>query len=249
MTLRHALVPVAVLFTAGMAILAAQPARPANVPIHTWVREDIFAGLLDQDLERFGRGEEKIREYLAETPGRPDALGWMAGIKLHRAALAFDAGKTAEAELLMGEALQAMDTAVRNGPENFGMHATIGGSIVTIANKLPDRYYAPLMERARTHFATLYKAQSPALSKLPLHMKGELLAGVAETEFRVGDRAKAETVLTQILKELPDTAYAENAQVWLAQPAAVTKNTKLVCQSCHEPGRLAAWQARQGPGR
>ena len=245
MTSTRALVPLCLLFTAGFAGLAAQSPRPANVPIHTWVREDIFAGFLANDLERFGRGEAKVREYVAETPARPEALGWLVAVKLHRAGLAFGAGKTAEGEALVNEALQAADTAVTNGPDNFGMHATIGGSIVTLANKLPDWYYRPLMERARTHYATLYKVQSPALSKLPLHIKGELLAGVAETEFRVGDKAKATDTLNQILKELPETGYATNAQQWLSAPENVTKDTKLVCQSCHEPGRLAAWQARQ----
>ena len=96
MTFTRTLVPVAVLFAAGVVGFAAQQARPANVPIHTWVREDMFAGFVDDDLARFERGERKVLEYLAETPGRPEALAWMAGGKLYRASRAFREGKAAD---------------------------------------------------------------------------------------------------------------------------------------------------------
>ena len=52
---------------------AAQEKRPPNVPFYTWVREDTFAGFLDNDLQRFEVGVRKAREYLAEDPSRPDA--------------------------------------------------------------------------------------------------------------------------------------------------------------------------------
>jgi hypothetical protein len=242
------IVVVVALLAAGFITVAAQQARPANVPIHTWVREDIFGGFVDDDFERFAQGETKVLEYLAETPGRPEAMAWMAGGKLYRAGRAFREGKAADGDALVREAMEMMDDAVAKGPENVGVHAVLGGSIVQLANKLPEKYYAPLMQRGRTHFTKLYSVQSPALAQLPLHIKGELLAGLAETEFRAGDRTRATEVLNQIVKEMPDTAYAKSAAAWLAAPDKVTRDTKIACQSCHEPGRLAAWQARQKAG-
>jgi hypothetical protein len=239
-------ITVSVLLTAAIGGLVAQQARPANVPIHTWVREDMFAGFVDDDLVRYERGEKKVLEYLAETPPRAEAMAWMVGGKLYRAGRAFREGKTAEGDTLVREATALMDSATAAAPDNVGVHATLGGSIVQLANKLPEQYYAALMQRARTHFAKLYSVQAPAIPQLPLHIKGELLAGVAETEFRVGDRAKATEALARIVKEMPDTPYAKSAATWLAAPNSVTRDTKLVCQSCHEPGRFSAWQARQG---
>ena len=244
MSLLRTFVPAALCFTATL-VGFAQQTRPANIPIHTWVREDIFAGFVDDDFARYQRGEQKVLEYLAETPDRADALAWMSGGKLYRAGRAFRDGKAAEGDVLVREATDMMDKATAVSPDNFGMHATIGGSIVQLANKLPERHYTPLMHRARTHFAKLYSVQAKAVPQLPLHIKGELLAGVAETEFRVGDRARATDLLHQIVKELPDTGYARNAALWLESPEKITRDTKLVCQSCHEPGRLSAWQARQ----
>lgn len=245
MTLKRTFVPALLFFTATLVGFAAQQTRPANVPIHTWVREDLFAGFVDDDFARYELGEKKVLEYLAETPGRPEAMAWMVGGKLYRASRAFRDGKPAEGDALVREATEWMETAAANAPDNVGVHATLGGSVVQLANKLPEKYYAPLMQRARVHFAKLYSVQGRALPQLPLHIKGELLAGVAETEFRVGDRARANEALNEIIKEMPDTAYAKSAAAWLEAPEKVTRDTKLVCQSCHEPGRLAAWQARQ----
>jgi hypothetical protein len=239
------LVPLAVLVAVALAGLAAQEARPVNVPIHTWVREDLFSGFLNDDLTRFARGEQKVLEYLAETPPRPEASAWMVGIKLYHAGRAFRDGNTAEGDSLVREATELIDATQSKAPDNPGVQATLGGSVVTLANKLPDKHYEPLMQRARRSFAKLYEMQSRALPQLPLHIKGELLAGVAETEFRVGDRTRAIAALNQIVQEMPGTAYAKSAATWLAAPESVPRDAKIVCQSCHEPGRLAAWQARQ----
>lgn len=233
---------------AGALGVFAQQQRPANIPIHTWVREDLFAGFMADDMARFERGEQKVLEYLAETPGRPDASAWLVGAKLYRASRAFKEGKTSEADALVREATQLMDTAVANAPDDPGVQATMAGSIVTLANKLPGKHYTLLMERARIHFARLYAMQSRALPQLPLHIKGELLAGVAETEFRVGDRERATAALNQIIAEMPETPYAKSAAMWLGAPDKVTRDTKLVCQSCHQPGRLSSWMARQPKG-
>ena len=239
------IVPLTVLLSVTLAGLAAQESRPANIPIHTWVREDLFSGFLNDDLTRFARGEKKVLEYLAETPVRPEASAWMVGIKLYHAGRAFRDGSTADGEALVREAIELIDATRLKAPDNLGVQATLGGSIVTLANRLPEKYDEPLMQRARLSFAKLYAMQSPALAQLPLHIKGELLAGVAETEFRVGDRTRALAALNQIVQEMPGTAYAKSAATWLASPDTVTRDSKIVCQSCHAPGRLAAWQARQ----
>jgi len=35
------------------------------------------------------------------------------------------------------------------------------------------------------------------------------------------------------------------AETWMKSPESVTTKDRLVCQSCHEAGRLSAWMARQ----
>ena len=245
MTIRRSAFATLLVCTAGLAAIGAREQRPANVPFYTWVREDTFAGFMDDDLTRFEQGVAKTQEYLEENPTRPDAVNWLGATKVYRAVRAFKAGDEAAGDRLLAEAFAAMDAAAARAPRDVGVHATAGGTLVLFASRLPDRHYRAAMERARTHYATLYEVQSGALPHLPPHIKGELLAGVAETELRVGDKARALTALNAIVKELPGTGYARTAETWIAAPDGVARDAKLACQSCHQPGRLQAWMARQ----
>lgn len=235
---------VLIVCSAGLAVIA-QGERPKNVPFYTWVREDTFAGFIDNDLVRFEKGVQKVQEYLNENPTRPDAVNWMGATKVYRAVRAFKDGRTADGETLLREAFQAMDDAVARAPRDVGVRATAGGTLVYLAGQLPEPHDRRAMEKAREHYAVLYEVQSPALQHLPLHLKGELLAGVAETEYRVGDRQRATALLNTIINELPGTGYARTARAWLESSDNVKRDSRLACQSCHEPGRLQAWTAAQ----
>jgi hypothetical protein len=74
---------------------------------------------------------------------------------------------------------------------------------------------------------------------MPLHFKGELLAGMAQSAQRTEHAAESAEFLERIVKTMPGTAYAAAAEKWMASPEAASR-TKVTCQSCHEPGRLAA---------
>ena len=235
----------ALFVTTFVAAMAAQAPRPANVPFYTWVREDTFAGIIDGDFARLELGERKTQEYLLEDPQRNDAANWLGATKVVRAVKAFKDGQAAAGDAMLRDGLKAMDEAITRAPNDLGMRATAGGTLMYLASQLPDQHYLGALQRAREHYAALYKVQAPALAQLPLHIKGELLAGVAETEFRIGDRERAVQLLNQIVNELPGSGYARTAATWLAAPEKVGKDARLVCQSCHEPGRLSAWMARQ----
>ena len=240
---------IAALAACSVSVAVAEQQRPAGVPFYTWVREDTFGGFIDDDMTRFERGVVKAQEYLAEDASNVDAANWVAATKVYRAVRAFDKGDAASGDRFMQEALTAMDDAVVQAPRNFGIRATSGGTLAYFAMRLPERHSKVALEKARDHFTALYAVQSPALPQLPLHMKGELLAGLAETEFRLGQKDKATTWLNKIVTDMPDTAYAQKAAQWLSAPEKVDRTSRLVCQSCHEPGRLKSWMARQPAGR
>ena len=44
------------------------PLSDTRLSVHTLVREDIFAGVLDNDMERLARGEKSIEVLLVERP-------------------------------------------------------------------------------------------------------------------------------------------------------------------------------------
>src|SRR5205085_10301210 len=80
----------------------AQPAPPSplndtRLSVHTLVREDVFAGLLDDDAVRMARAEANLKTLLATRPGdRATVLVWQAGGELYHAVKAREAKKPAE---------------------------------------------------------------------------------------------------------------------------------------------------------
>jgi len=227
------------------AAAAPQEQRPKGVPFYTWVREDLFAGWMADEMTRFERSMQKTQEYLKEDANNMDAVNWLGAGTVFRAVRAFEAGDEAKGDQLFRDAMAMMDKAAAAEPNNPGIRATAGGTLMFFAAKLPDRHYQNAVAKARAHDASLYKAQEPMLDKFPLHLKGEALAGVAETEFRAGNRDTAIAYLQKIVSGMPNTRYAQIADAWVKSPESVTKKDRLVCQSCHEQGRLSAWMSRQ----
>jgi hypothetical protein len=220
-------------------------ARPKNVRFYTWVREDTFAGWMNNDLARHARGMKKTQEWLDDNPGSPEAINWLGAGKMFDAVRAFEAGDPVKGDALFQESAALLEKGQALAPTHPGILATTAGTLMNFAGKLPDRHSRQAVEKAREPYATLYKLQESMLDKFPLHLKGEVLAGVAETEFRVGDRERGIAFLNRIVTGMPGTPYARTAETWLKAPEAVTKESRLVCQSCHEPGRLQPWMAKQ----
>lgn len=231
-----------------LAVMAAQEKRPQNIPFYTWVREDTFAGFIGGDMTRFEQGMRKAQEYLAEDPNDVSAANWLAAGKLYRAVRAYAEKDVARGDALFNEAVATMEKMVAAAPQDIGLRATMAGSLGYMGTRLPEAQYRIAMQKAREQYAVLYKMQEPQLAKFPLHLKGEVLAGMAETEFRVGDRERATAYLNRLVTDMPGTPYAQKASTWLQSPDSVTRSSRLVCQSCHEAGTFGAWQKRQTGG-
>ena len=68
------------------------PVADTRLTVHTLLREDVFAGYLQNDLARLARAEKNVDLLLASRPGdRPSLLAWQGGIALTRAVVANEA--------------------------------------------------------------------------------------------------------------------------------------------------------------
>jgi hypothetical protein len=68
------------------------PVADTRLTVHTLLREDAFAGYLQNDLARLARAEKNVDLLLASRPGdRPSLLAWQGGIALTRAVVANEA--------------------------------------------------------------------------------------------------------------------------------------------------------------
>ena len=234
-------------FVAVVAISAAVPAQAPEPPLadtrltaHTLLREDVFAGFLQNDLARLARAEKNADVLLASRPAeRAVVLAWQAGMALTRAALAYEAKQPEQFRQHYRRAQGLFAEAMKLGPDNVGVFAITGGTHVSLADRLPAAERQAGWELGYTAYRQLWKMQGQAIDKLPLHHKGEVLSGLAQTADRTGRSEEAAAHVERILTMLPDTPYAARARQWKDDPSGRAKS-KLACQTCHGPGTLVA---------
>jgi len=229
-----------------VAISSAIPAQSPEPPladtrltVHTLVREDIFAGFLQNDLTRLARAEKNLETLYAARPDeRAGILAWQGSTALTRAAQANEAKQPDQFQQHYRRAQDLFAEAMKVGPENVGVFAITGGSQVGIADRLPPTERTASWELGYKAYQQLWKLQGPIIEKLPLHHKGEVLSGLAQTAQRTGRSDEAATNLDRILTLMPDTPYASRARQWKDDPSVRT--SRLACQTCHGPGTLVS---------
>ncbi len=225
----------------------AQSPEPAELDprlaVHTLVREDLFAGFLANDMERFTRGEKNLQILLSQRPqARPEILALQGSAAVYRAVLAHEAKQEEEYARQYARAQGFLSEAGSAGPGDPAVAAITGGTFVFFADRLPEKHRAAAWSQAYDTYRVLWKVQGGIVEKLPVHLKGELLAGLAQTAERTGRKPETTEYLEKILTLLPGTRYESIARQWKAD-AATAANTNLACQTCHEPGRLAVRRA------
>jgi hypothetical protein len=219
------------------------PLADTRLSIHTLVREDIFAGFLKDDMDQFARGEKSIETLLVQRPAdKPRLLAWKAGAVLYRAVRALEANRTEEFEEKYRQAMDLLSQARKLGPNDLGITAVTAGIYAMLADRLPEKLRGPAWSTAYDSYQALWKAQGPLVERLPVHLRGELLGGLAQSAQRTGRSKELGEYLDKILTVAPDTPYGRAAKRWKEDPKAAT-TTRLTCLTCHAPGRLAARQA------
>lgn len=223
---------------------AAQSTEPpigdTRLTVHTLLREDIFAGFLDNNAERVARAEQNIALLLEQRPAeKANLLAWKAGIDLHKAVRAHEAGKAADFTRYFQDARDGFAAAAKASTGRDGVAPIAGGSYAVFADRLPQEHRAAAWSQAYDAYSMLWKAQAPQVEQMPLHFKGELLAGMAQSALRTGRTEEAAQFVDRILTLLPNTPFEKTAQQWKADPATAA-TTNLTCKNCHSPGRLSA---------
>ena len=230
-----------------VAISAVVPAQAPEPPIHetrltvhTLLREDVFAGFLQGDIARMARAEKNADLLLASRPmDRPGILAWQGGLALTRAVMANEAKQPDQFQQHYRRAQDLFAEAMKLGPNDVGVFAITGGSQVTVADRLPPAERKAAWELGYTAYQRLWKMQEQTIEKLPLHHKGEVLSGLAQTADRTGRREEADASVDRILTLMPNTPYATRARQWKDDPSG-RATSKLACQTCHAPGMLVS---------
>lgn len=232
-------------FLVALAVIAAPAAQsPADVlsdtrlSVHTLVREDIFAGFRNDNLSRLERGERHIEILLTQRPEqRANLLAWKAGAATYRAVRAHESGHPVAFTRYYTDALAGFAEAGKATSGNGGVAAITGGTLAVFADRLPESHRAAAWALAYDSYSQLWKEQGADIEKLPVHHRGEVLAGVTQSAQRTGRTEEAARHLDRMLIVLAGTPYEPLAKQWKADPA-VAATTNLTCRNCHSPGRL-----------
>ena len=215
------------------------PISDTRLTVHTLVREDIFAGFLDNNMDRFARGERNIDLLLEQRPSeKANLMAWRAGAALYRAVAAHEAGKSDEFTRQFQRARDEFAEAAKIGNGNDGVPAITGGTLVILADRLPEQHRAAAWTQAYDAYSILWKAQGAAIDKFPVHFRGEVLAGMAQSAQRTGRAEEADQFVDRLLA-MSGTPYEKLAKEWKANPASAS-TTNLTCKTCHNAGRLSA---------
>lgn len=233
----------ALLVVALVTVAAAQspqsPISDSRLTVHTLVREDIFAGFMADDMGRFERGEKNIQLLLEQRPGQKgNLLSWRGGALLYRAVRAHEGNRGDEFKRYYQQALDTFAEAGKTTSGNDGVAAVTGGSFAIFADRLPKDYRASAWSAAYDNYLTLYKLQAPIIDRLPVHLRGEVLGGLAQAAQRTGRKEETAQYVDKILAVLAGTPYEPVARKWKANPESAA-NTSITCMTCHDAGRLA----------
>jgi tetratricopeptide (TPR) repeat protein len=216
------------------------PLDDKRLTIHTLVREDIFAGFLQNDMTRLARGEKNIEQLMEKRPGsKAELLAWKGGATVYRAVRALEEKRQDEFKQKYQQAQDIFAEANKLMPGNGGVAAVEGGTLVLFADQLPKEYRAAAWEQAYSAFQILWKYQGAGIEKMPTHFKGELLGGLAQSALRTGRKEEANQYLDKILATLGGTPYEPVAKRWKDDPKSAESST-IACMTCHEGGRLSA---------
>jgi hypothetical protein len=231
---------VALFVTVAMAQSPEPPLSDTRLSIHTLVREDIFAGFLTDDMERLARGEKNIHALLEKRPAEKSSLlAWKAGVATFRAVRAHEANRNDEFQREYRQALDLFSQARELGSNDPGVAAVTGGVYAVFADRLPKEHRDAAWSTAYDAYQALWKQQGSFVDRLPTHMRGELLGGLAVSAMRTGRTEESMRHLDKIIAALAGTPYEPVAKKWKANPKAAA-DTSITCMTCHDQGRLAA---------
>jgi hypothetical protein len=209
-----------------------------KLSVHTLLREDVFAGFKSDNFDRLARAERHIEILLKDRPEeRANLVAWKAGASVNRAVHALEAGQRDEYDRRYADALAGFAEAGKATSGNNGVAAITGGTLSVFADRLAEPHRAAAWALAYSSYSKLWQEQGADLEKMPVHHRGEVLSGLAQSAQRTGRQDEATLYVDKMLALLAGTPYEAMAKSWKADPAGAA-TTNLTCKTCHSQGRL-----------
>ena len=219
--------------------------KPDKLSIHTWVREDVFAGWIARDHAALTRGATKLERFLESKPGDENALAWKYLIAMYDMRRAQEAKDAAGYDSAMAAAAKIRSAIWDARSPQAGAHIIVGSMLVSGAYWARETDKAWMYRDGRALLLKVPELQKGVFDTLPPHMRGELWSSIAFASDRLGDKAERDRHIELMLTQLKGSLYEKRAERWQKLPA-LTSEVDNMCISCHEPGRLKPTAVRLG---
>lgn len=215
----------------------------ARLGVSTIVREDLFAGFLTNDMDRLAIGVKNLDLLQNQRPqAKPEILAWQGGVELFHAARAHEQKQPVAFEQHYKRAAELFKQAETEGPLSDAVAAITGGSHILFGDRLPEQARLEAAKTSYTAYKKLFDHQEAAFAKMPVHHKGEVLAGLAQSAQRSGRTEEVAQYLDRIITLLPNTPYEARAKKW-KESADIAGRTTIACMTCHDAGKLESRRA------
>jgi tetratricopeptide (TPR) repeat protein len=228
---KKVLVLLAGLTAFGVGFLSTLRSAPADERFDFKVRDDFFAGF-NGDQQALARGMKACENALAENPKNAEALVWHGGGLYYQGGQAFQAGDSDTGNGLVQRGLAEMGRAVALEPENLAVRIPRGSILLHSTLFMPEGdYRRPLIEQGLADYQKTLDLQQDHFAVLGVHSRGELLSGIANAHWRLGNTADAEKTFRRISSELKGTVYQTRADKWLSRKTLDVSD--MTCAGCH----------------
>ena len=209
---------------------AAAAAPPKEERFDLLVRDDFFAGLLENDTAALDRAMKFCEDTLARDPKHSEAMVWHGGGLILRAGAAFRAGKKDEGMALWIEGMAEMDRAVALAPDSIGTRIPRGAVLLSASPFVPEPERSRLLDKGLGDYERVLALQSATFDTLSRHARTQLLFGLADGWSRRGDQAKARGYFERVRDIAGGNAYGKRAAAYLAGD---TNPAPIACGGCH----------------
>jgi tetratricopeptide (TPR) repeat protein len=207
---------------------AAAPVKPERFDM--LVRDDFFAGLLENDQAALDRAMKLCEDTLARDPRHAEAMVWHGGGLILRAGAAFRAGDKQKGMKLWSDGLAEMDRAVALSPDDVGTRIPRGATLLAASPFVPEPQRTQLLDKGLGDYERVLELQKDHFERLGRHARMQLLYGLADGWNRRGDQARARRYFERVREVAPDSPYGQRAEAFLA---GKTEPSPVACGGCH----------------
>jgi len=219
-------------FSAALALAAAQDAAVKPQRFDYLVRADFFAGAAGDDA-RLQKVIEICERTLEQHPQHPEAMVWHGAVAIVRSRQAFQNGDAAAGQQQFARGVKEMTDAVALAPNSPGVLIPRGAVLFEATRGMPPEMARPLVQSAIANYERALEVQAPSFATLGDHAKGELLFGLADGWARVGDAQKARQYFERLIADAPSSGQTAKAREFMATGVVPASNGSS-CVGCHK---------------